>query len=110
MDRYQKVEKPKPESPINENEIRITSQGLVRNYISYATSLLQVFVLFCFFFFLMFRSVFHPSVVLKTDACLHFSVGMPVFISSGYGMCWFDLWFSDFLNVYLYLLLFVFLL
>nr|GMD17246.1 protein FAM98A-like isoform X1 [Ipomoea batatas] len=41
MDRYQKVEKPKPESPINENEIRITSQGLLRNYISYATSLLQ---------------------------------------------------------------------
>ncbi|CAK9163462.1 unnamed protein product [Ilex paraguariensis] len=41
MDRYQKVQKPKQESPINENEIRITSQGLVRNYISYATSLLQ---------------------------------------------------------------------
>ncbi|XP_057473574.1 uncharacterized protein LOC130761981 isoform X3 [Actinidia eriantha] len=41
MDRYQKVEKPKPEVPINENEIRITAQGLVRNYISYATTLLQ---------------------------------------------------------------------
>ncbi|XP_010558826.1 PREDICTED: keratin, type I cytoskeletal 9 isoform X2 [Tarenaya hassleriana] len=41
MDRYQKVEKPKPDSPINENEIRITSQGLIRNYVSYATSLLQ---------------------------------------------------------------------
>ncbi|XP_055813047.1 uncharacterized protein LOC129882672 [Solanum dulcamara] len=41
MDRYQKVEKPKPELPINENEIRITSQGLVRNYISYANTLLQ---------------------------------------------------------------------
>ncbi|CAL5353529.1 unnamed protein product [Camellia sinensis] len=41
MDRYQKVEKPKPETPINENEIRITAQGLVRNYISYATNLLQ---------------------------------------------------------------------
>ncbi|KAL6978775.1 ribonuclease P [Sarracenia purpurea var. burkii] len=41
MDRYQKVEKPKPELPINENEIRITAQGLVRNYISYATTLLQ---------------------------------------------------------------------
>ncbi|XP_051120547.1 uncharacterized protein LOC127244177 [Andrographis paniculata] len=43
MDRYQKVEKPKPkpESPVNENEIRITSQGLVRNYITYATTLLQ---------------------------------------------------------------------
>ncbi|CAN4101297.1 unnamed protein product [Withania somnifera] len=41
MDRYQKVEKPKAELPINENEIRITSQGLVRNYITYATTLLQ---------------------------------------------------------------------
>ncbi|XP_052171730.1 uncharacterized protein LOC127787702 [Diospyros lotus] len=41
MDRYQKVEKPKPQAPINENEIRITAQGLVRNYISYATTLLQ---------------------------------------------------------------------
>ncbi|PKI76790.1 hypothetical protein CRG98_002776 [Punica granatum] len=41
MDRYQRVEKPKPESPINENEIRITTQGLIRNYVSYATTLLQ---------------------------------------------------------------------
>ncbi|OVA01585.1 DNA/RNA-binding protein Alba-like [Macleaya cordata] len=41
MDRYQRVEKPRPESKINENEIRITTQGLIRNYISYATSLLQ---------------------------------------------------------------------
>ncbi|XVE78059.1 hypothetical protein DITRI_Ditri13aG0113800 [Diplodiscus trichospermus] len=41
MDRYQKVEKPKPESPINENEIRITSQGPIRNYINYAIALLQ---------------------------------------------------------------------
>ncbi|URE29268.1 Alba [Musa troglodytarum] len=41
MDRYQKVEKPRPESVIKENEIRITSQGVVRNYVSYATSLLQ---------------------------------------------------------------------
>ncbi|URD78458.1 hypothetical protein MUK42_02734 [Musa troglodytarum] len=36
-----KVERPRPESVINENEIRITSQGVVRNYVSYATSLLQ---------------------------------------------------------------------
>ncbi|OIW07572.1 hypothetical protein TanjilG_08459 [Lupinus angustifolius] len=43
MDRYQKVEKPKPHSPINENEIRITTQGAIRNYITYATSLLQVY-------------------------------------------------------------------
>ncbi|KAG6505370.1 hypothetical protein ZIOFF_037726 [Zingiber officinale] len=41
MDRYQKVEKPRPESTINENEIRITGQGVIRNYVSYATSLLQ---------------------------------------------------------------------
>ncbi|KAJ0053982.1 hypothetical protein Pint_01581 [Pistacia integerrima] len=44
MDRYQKVEKPKPESPINENEIRITTLGAIRNYITYATTLLQVYV------------------------------------------------------------------
>lgn len=43
MDRYQKVEKPRRQpSAINENEVRITAQGLVRNYVSYATSLLQV--------------------------------------------------------------------
>ncbi|KAK1355932.1 Alba domain-containing protein [Heracleum sosnowskyi] len=41
MDRYRKVQKTKAESVINENEIRITSQGFVRNYISYATALLQ---------------------------------------------------------------------
>ncbi|XP_039059479.1 ribonuclease P protein subunit p25-like protein isoform X2 [Hibiscus syriacus] len=41
MDRYQKVEKPKTETPINENELRITAQGRMRNYISYAMSLLQ---------------------------------------------------------------------
>ncbi|KAG0485528.1 hypothetical protein HPP92_009607 [Vanilla planifolia] len=41
MDRYQRVEKPRPESAINENEIRITAQGLIRNYVSYAESLLQ---------------------------------------------------------------------
>ncbi|TXG63981.1 hypothetical protein EZV62_010975 [Acer yangbiense] len=41
MDRYHKVEKPKPDSPINENEIRITSQGAIRNYITYASTLLQ---------------------------------------------------------------------
>jgi hypothetical protein len=42
MDRYQRVERPRPESAIAENEIRITAQGLIRNYVSYATSLLQV--------------------------------------------------------------------
>ncbi|KAK8653519.1 hypothetical protein V6N13_127514 [Hibiscus sabdariffa] len=41
MDRYQRVEKPKAEIPINETEIRITTQGRTRNYITYATTLLQ---------------------------------------------------------------------
>ncbi|CAA2990991.1 ribonuclease P subunit p25 [Olea europaea subsp. europaea] len=44
MDRYQKVEKPKVETPIDENEIRITSQGRMRSYITYAMSLLQEMV------------------------------------------------------------------
>ena len=48
MDRYQRVERPRTESAtIEENEIRITSQGLIRNYVSYATSLLQVSALPC---------------------------------------------------------------
>ncbi|XP_038714796.1 5'-3' exoribonuclease 2-like [Tripterygium wilfordii] len=41
MDRYQRVEKPRAETPIDENEIRITSQGRMRSYITYAMSLLQ---------------------------------------------------------------------
>ncbi|XXG88711.1 hypothetical protein AAC387_Pa12g0890 [Persea americana] len=41
VDRYQRVEKATEETPINENEIRITSQGRMRNYITYATTLLQ---------------------------------------------------------------------
>ncbi|KAM3760045.1 hypothetical protein ACB098_01G165100 [Castanea mollissima] len=41
MDRYQRVEKPRAETPMNENEIRITTQGRMRNYITYATTLLQ---------------------------------------------------------------------
>ncbi|KAM7517303.1 hypothetical protein LguiA_006886 [Lonicera macranthoides] len=41
MDRYQKVERPRVETPIDENEIRITSQGRMRSYITYAMSLLQ---------------------------------------------------------------------
>jgi hypothetical protein len=42
MDRYLRVERPRNESTIEENGIRITAQGLIRNYASYATSLLQV--------------------------------------------------------------------
>ncbi|KAL8126370.1 uncharacterized protein LOC141720851 isoform X2 [Apium graveolens] len=42
MDRYQKVEKPRQETtPIDENEIRITSQGRMRSYITYAMTMLQ---------------------------------------------------------------------
>ncbi|XP_070057959.1 uncharacterized protein LOC107805575 [Nicotiana tabacum] len=41
MDRYQKVQKPRVETPIKEYEIRITTQGRLRNYITYATTLLQ---------------------------------------------------------------------
>jgi hypothetical protein len=42
MDKYQRVEKPKADTPIAENEIRITSMGRARNYITYAMALLQV--------------------------------------------------------------------
>ena len=42
MERYSRVEKPKQGSPINENEVRITSVGLIRNYITYAITLLHV--------------------------------------------------------------------
>jgi hypothetical protein len=42
MDRYQRVEKPREESPLGTNEIRITAQGRPRNYITYALALLQV--------------------------------------------------------------------
>ncbi|XP_047325842.1 ribonuclease P protein subunit p25-like protein [Impatiens glandulifera] len=42
MDRYRRVEKPKVDTPpIQANEIRITSQGRMRNYITYAMTLLQ---------------------------------------------------------------------
>lgn len=42
MDRYTRVEKPREETPIKENEIRIMTQGRMRNYITYAINLLQV--------------------------------------------------------------------
>ncbi|OEL33465.1 hypothetical protein BAE44_0005516 [Dichanthelium oligosanthes] len=45
MDRYQRVEKPREESPIGANEIRITAQGRPRNYITYALALLQCRIL-----------------------------------------------------------------
>jgi hypothetical protein len=48
MDRYTRVEKTRDETPIKENEIRIMTQGRMRNYITYAINLLQV--TFDFFF------------------------------------------------------------
>ncbi|XP_066334628.1 uncharacterized protein [Miscanthus floridulus] len=41
MDRYHRVEKPRNDTPISQNEIRITTQGRMRNYISYGMSLLE---------------------------------------------------------------------
>ncbi|GAB4848296.1 hypothetical protein Ancab_002963 [Ancistrocladus abbreviatus] len=41
MDGYQRVEKPKGETSIKENEIRITTQDRMPNYITYATTFLQ---------------------------------------------------------------------
>lgn len=61
MDRYQRVEKPKAGTPINENEIRITTQGRMRNYITYATTLLQVvflFILYGVLFSLSFMEIY----------------------------------------------------
>ena len=52
IDRYQRVEKPKAETPIDENEIQINNQGGMRNYITYAMSLLHVFISLCLVQFL----------------------------------------------------------
>jgi len=41
MDKYRRVDKPKADGDIKENDIRITTQGKMRNYISYATKLFQ---------------------------------------------------------------------
>jgi len=41
MDKYEKVEKPREETTIKENEIRITTKGKMRNSISYATTLFR---------------------------------------------------------------------
>ena len=58
MDRYQRAEKPKANTPIDENEIQITSQGRMRNYITYDMSLLHVFLsLSLSFYFLFFCMV-----------------------------------------------------
>ena len=41
MDRYRRMDKPKPDVPIEENEVRIMATGKMRNYITYASSLLE---------------------------------------------------------------------
>ncbi|KAL2635629.1 hypothetical protein R1flu_007108 [Riccia fluitans] len=43
MDRYQRVTKPRVEreTPISDNEIRVTTKGKMRNYITYATALFK---------------------------------------------------------------------
>jgi DNA-binding protein Alba len=41
MDKYEKVEKPREETEIKDNEIRITTKGKMRNSISYATTLFK---------------------------------------------------------------------
>eukprot|EP00245_Coleochaete_scutata_P004443 TRINITY_DN17065_c0_g1_i1.p1 TRINITY_DN17065_c0_g1~~TRINITY_DN17065_c0_g1_i1.p1 ORF type:complete len:238 (+),score=38.33 TRINITY_DN17065_c0_g1_i1:151-864(+) len=41
MDRYTRVEKPRMEEAITENEVRITTQGKMRNYITYTTTAFQ---------------------------------------------------------------------
>lgn len=87
MDRYQKVEKPKPESPINENEIRITTQGAIRNYITYATSLLQVCLPFPFRFL--------QSICILIDS-LHAEF---FYVFSLVVDDWFDHWFIVFVPI-----------
>jgi len=51
MEKYKRVEKQKVSEEIKENEIRVTTQGKMRNYISYATNL--------------FKEKGHASIVLK---------------------------------------------
>jgi len=51
MEKYEKIEKPREDPKIQDNEIRITTKGKVRNSISYATTL--------------FKEKGHTEVVLK---------------------------------------------
>lgn len=46
MEKYDRVVKKKEERTIDANEIRITSMGRARNYITYAMTLLQVLCLY----------------------------------------------------------------
>ena len=57
------VEKPKADTSVDENEIQITSQGRMRNYITYAMSLLHVFLSVGFFFFFFEQNV--SDILLK---------------------------------------------
>lgn len=91
MDRYQRVEKPRAETPINENEIRITAQGRMRNYITYATTLLQVsscrpLCFFNFFFFcpvvLFLWSAFMCCVVFNWKKASWIIIAAELFVST----------------------------
>jgi hypothetical protein len=53
MDQYRRVEKQKVEDQIKENEIRVTTQGKMRSFISYATTLLKVFTSSIFYLFII---------------------------------------------------------
>ena len=83
MERYQRVEKPKTDTLIDENEIRITSQRRMRNYITYAMSLLHVFfslslcVLFIYFLngsvdFCFVCLCYNLSELLRLFCCMYF--------------------------------------
>ncbi|KAG8389848.1 hypothetical protein BUALT_Bualt01G0021500 [Buddleja alternifolia] len=70
MDRYQKVEKPKVETPIDENEIRITSQGRMRSYITYAMGLLQVYVCVYVYIYIFYVNIYSRVFVYIYILCL----------------------------------------
>ncbi|RYR51146.1 hypothetical protein Ahy_A06g026196 isoform B [Arachis hypogaea] len=82
MDRYQKVEKPRAETPIDENEIRITSQGRMRNYITYAMTLLQA-PFYLFFHYHNLPCLFNFTCLLSSFSLQHlrFAVVRTILIS-----------------------------
>jgi len=69
MDRYHRVEKPRNDTPISQNEIRITTQGRMRNYISYGMSLLEVTSLLWFHF--GFIVIWHKRALMFCIPCYH---------------------------------------
>ena len=42
MDKFVRVEKKKEDSPIGENEVRVTAVGRLYNYVNYAATLYNV--------------------------------------------------------------------